>query len=134
MGVADLKMWPKGVSGNPGGRPKLPEELRLIKALSQNEVCRMISKYARMDMDTLEAHLERRDIPVIDLAMCSIFKESVEKGDFTRLAFLLDRAIGKVKDIIDDDDTQSEREKLKQLSLNELLALVKTNLPESEAV
>lgn len=127
-------MWPKGVSGNPGGRPKLPEELRLIKALSQNEVCRMISKYARMDMDTLEAHLERRDIPVIDLAMCSIFKESVEKGDFTRLAFLLDRAIGKVKDIIDDDDTQSEREKLKQLSLNELLALVKTNLPESEAV
>ena len=127
MTISNLKPWKPGQSGNPSGRQKLPEELRAIKALSPTEVCRIVSKYARMTRIELQKSIDNPDIPMIDLTICSIFAQSAKNGDYQRLAFLLDRAIGKVKEMEHDEN---DREELQKLSLNELLALVKDNLPE----
>lgn len=135
----NLRMFKPGVSGNPSGRAKkpLPETLRGVDSLTGMEVVKLISKYARMTQDEMAAAVDSKKLSVLELTFVSIFSKSIELGDFSRVSFLLDRCIGKVKDIVEDEDDEytHEREKLKQLSLSELLELVKakTNLPESEA-
>lgn len=129
--LKNLRMWQKGQSGNPKGRyVSLPPELKAIKSLSSIEVLKIISKYARMTWDELEANLQQPKTPVIERAVASIFSQSIEKGDFMRLSFLLDRAIGKVKEIeFEDEEEVDAAEEVKQLSMAELLTLVKTTLP-----
>jgi len=124
----NLKPWPKGVSGNPGGQYKLPAELKAIKALTHREVNRLISRYARMNQAEIESSIQDENLPILDVAICSVFQKSVKFGDFTRLSFLLDRCVGKAKEIVPEDD---DREELQKLTMNELLMLVKTNLPEA---
>lgn len=127
--LKNLKPYPAGTSGNTGNRYNpIPEELRGITSLTQRETTKIISKYARMTMTDIEDCLNNPSLPVLDGAICSIFKQSVRKGDFGRLAFLLDRAIGKIKEIEQEEDS---REELSKLSINELLVLVKTHLPEA---
>lgn len=130
MNPENLKPWPKGVSGNPKGTSKIPEDLRGIKSLTQLEVCKLISKYARSTKLELDDRKLDPTTPALELAIASIFLEAAKRGDFMRLGFLLDRAIGKVPISIDDDEAKDEREELQKLSMKELLTLVKTNLPE----
>lgn len=119
-----------GVSGNPSGGTKLPEELRGIRSLTKLEVTKVISKYARMTADEIELHIEERKIPILELAFCKMFMQSLKHGDYSRIAFLLDRSLGKVKEVEEDSEEHLEREELKKLSLNELISIVKTNIPE----
>ena len=86
----------KGHSGNPGGRPKVPEALRGVAELSPTEIKRIIAKYARFTKDELQALLKRTDVPVIEMHVASILAHGVRHGDYARLGFLLDRTIGKV--------------------------------------
>lgn len=127
--LKNLRMYPPGVSGRTGR--KLPDDLLAIKSLTQLESAKLISKYARMDFETLVSLVKTKKLPVIEMAIASIFCESISKGDFMRLSFLLDRCIGKVTTIIEDDEDKEEREQLQKLSLNELLTLVKENLPDT---
>lgn len=80
-----------------------------------------------MTQEDLCAVAKNRNTPVLELTIASIFVQAVEKGDFTRLSFLLDRAIGKVQDVYldEEDDVQA-------LSDNELIRLVKEKLPDLE--
>lgn len=127
--LKNLKPWPKGVSGNPSGKWSLPEDLKGIRNLSQLETTKIISKYARMLLVELNERLKDPKTPVLELAIASIFSKSIAQGDFMRLSFLLDRAIGKVPVTVESDEDVSERDTLAKLSMNELLTLVKENLP-----
>lgn len=132
MGAEHLIPWKKGQSGNPSGKTRLPPELRAIRALTQEEACRLISKYARMGAAEVEAILEARTAPMLDLAIAKIFDESVKKGDWQRLSFLLDRAIGRIK-ITEATDEESEAiREIQDLSDQELIRLVKEKMPEME--
>ncbi len=132
MGAEHLKPWKPGVSGNPSGRPRLPDELRGIRSLTVTEVCKLVSKYAQLSHPELEAVIEAKTAPVLELAIAKIFEQSVRYGDYQRLAFLLDRSIGKAPVTSPDDDDESARKQLEGLSDRELLRLVKEKLPELE--
>lgn len=126
--LKNLKPFQPGISGNyQRGRNWLPDELKGIRSLSQTEITKIISKYFRMSREVAERCMGNPDLPQLDHSICSIIKQSIEKGDFARISFLLDRCIGKVAEIVPEDN---DREELEKLSLNELLTLVKTNLPE----
>jgi hypothetical protein len=130
----NLKPWQPGQSGNPGGRPKLPEVLRGIASLSQSEVCKLVSKYARMTRDELQQAIQAPSTPVLEMAIASIFAQSIKQGDYTRLSFLLDRAIGKVREVSPDDESADARTELRVLSTEELLRLVQaTTQPSIDA-
>lgn len=107
----NLKPWPKGVSGNPGGFPALPPELKAIKALTASEVNRRIAKYARMTRAELDAALKDKATPMLEVCIAKVFVTSAALGDYSRLNFLLDRAIGKAPVII-DDESQDDLSKL----------------------
>lgn len=130
MGVEHLTPWKPGQSGNPGGNPKLPDALRAIKSLSVKEVNKLISKYARLSMVQLKAAQEDKKVSVIELCIAAIFARCMEYGDYTRLNFLLERAIGKVPIAVEDDEDRAARKDIEELSDQELLRLAKEKIPE----
>lgn len=133
ISLKNLRHWQPGQSGNPGGRPKLPDSLIGIKSLTPLEVNRTISKYARMTRAELDVSANEK-LCALDLAIISVFNKSIKYGDYLRLAFLLDRCIGRVTEMVEDDEVREEREKLGKMSMNELLTLVKDNLPDTPEV
>lgn len=122
--------WKPGQSGNPGGKPKLPAELRVINALTPMEVARYIAKYARLKKEDIEIAAKNPDTPVIELAIASVFSHAISFGDYGRLNFLLDRAIGKVPVVTETPAEAATRQELQGLSDQELVAMIKEKLPE----
>ncbi len=126
--------WLPGQSGNPGGRPRMPDELRAITSLSRIEILKLVSKYARMSMDELQEAGKSRSTPLVELSIASIFLHTVKNGDYARLAFLLEQALGKVPTSAITDEEAQARKELQELSDSELLKLVKEKIPEFEDV
>lgn len=124
--------WQPGQSGNPGGKPKLPDELRAIRCLSQDEMARYVAKYARMAPHELDELVETRAVPMLELTIARIFQESETKGDFARLGFLLDRAGLKPKPVEASDSESEAMEEIRRLTTTELISLVKEQLPVLE--
>lgn len=113
-----------GQSGNPNGRPKLPPELKAVKALTADEINRMISKYTRMSKAELREAIESPDTPALELMIASGIANGIKTGDYSKIAFLLDRTIGKVKDsheIINRSEKDAELDKIPKEKLALLL-------------
>lgn len=129
--LKNLRPYPKGISGNAGrSYSNLPDHLKGIRSLTHLEVVKLISKYARFTEREIDVALADPDAPMIELCFASIFKKCKEFGDFTRIGFLLDRSVGKAREIEEDDESNEARNELEKLSIKELLTLVKNNLPE----
>jgi hypothetical protein len=88
--------WKKGQSGNPGGRPKLPAELKMIKELTGEEVKRLFAKYARMNKEEISSAVTDKTTPMFELVIAAGLVKAVKDGDYQKLNFILDRTIGKV--------------------------------------
>jgi hypothetical protein len=86
----------KGVSGNPSGRPKIPEEIAMARKLNRMEFERIINKCTRATTDELKAIISDPTIPVLDKCVATILYQAFVKADYMRLNFILDRIIGKV--------------------------------------
>lgn len=87
--------WAPGQSGNPGGRPNLPEDLKNVKKLTKHEVESLIAKYMRMELAEIDAVIKNPKTKALDGWVCSIIKFGIMKGDPLRLSFLFDRIIGR---------------------------------------
>lgn len=92
--------WPKGVSGNPNGRPRLTPELKQIKDLNPSTLRRMISRYWGMNQQELSQVLADPDTPAIDAFLAKTVMLSIEKGDPLRAEFLFKRSLGNVQENI----------------------------------
>ncbi len=89
-------MFQKGKSGNPGGRVKMPEDVKELKKIGRVEIERSLSKFLLLTLEQLEKKKADPQATVIDLFIISILKHGLKNGDPIRLNFLLDRLIGKV--------------------------------------
>lgn len=90
-----------GQSGNPGGRPKLPEDVKQAKLMNRIELTRLVNKLVRMTPDELTAAIKDSKASSMDIMIGRIIVKAVQQGDPVRLNFLLDRLVGKVKDEFD---------------------------------
>ncbi len=131
-GISNLKPWQPGQSGNPSGVAKLPAELRCIRSVSRPELSKLISKYARMPAEESEAIALDPATQPIERTIINIWKHAQfsKTGDFTRLAFLMEMAIGKVPIAVEDDEDRAARKEIEELSDEELVKLVVAKLPE----
>jgi hypothetical protein len=97
----NLKPFKPGVSGNPGGRPKLPDDIKEARKLGQIELERVINKYIYLSRDELKAALADTATPMFEIMVASIIAQAAQKGDQVRLDFILNRVVGKVTDRIE---------------------------------
>ena len=124
------KPFPKGNKANPGGRPKQPPELKALRETSYKEFLQGMQKYGQLTRAEMAKELQDPSLTMFELMFGQIVA-SAAKGDKDARQTLLDRLWGKVKDKIEYTDvTEQEREKIKRMSMNELIETVKTLLPE----
>lgn len=133
MGAEHLRPWKPGQSGNPGGMPRVPNHLRGIASLTQLEVVKVVSKYARMTRAELQVAAIDPNTPMLEVAIASVFAQSAKNGDYSRLSFLLDRAIGKVPVIEPTDEEQKSLRELADLTDEELRERVRVQLEAANA-
>lgn len=95
------KRFKPGQSGNPGGRPKLPEDIKEARKLNQVELERIINKYLAMDREAVKTAISAPGTPMMELMVASIVAQAAQKGDHQRLDFVLNRLVGKVKEQIE---------------------------------
>jgi hypothetical protein len=89
-------LWKKGTSANPKGRPGMPDHLKAISVINATEIRGIFSKYGRMTSAELETLVKEGNLPVVDLAICSVWVAAVSRGDHNILAFILDRTCGRL--------------------------------------
>lgn len=92
--------YKKGQSGNPGGRPRLPDDLKFAKKLTQEEFIRSSTKYLRYNRFGLKQVIKDTRSSSLDVFICNLILRAIKYGDQGRAGFLLDRIIGKTVDVI----------------------------------
>lgn len=96
-----LKRYPKGVSGNPNGRPKLPADLKKARKLNQIEVGRIINKYMNESIEFIKEEMDTPGTSALEALLGKIIIEAHKHGDYSRVNFLFDRMIGKVTEKVE---------------------------------
>jgi len=89
-----------GQSGNPNGRPKMPEEIRKARKLNQIKVAQILNDFANMNDEEFVAMLADTNTSKLERMIASAVTKA-QTGEFTALNFILDRMIGKVTDKVE---------------------------------
>lgn len=89
----NLKPFPKGVSGNPGGKIK--------GALTGEQIRKNIARLFDMTRDELQAVIQDPKSTMHEIMLASIVAQAAKSGDYSRLEALYVRAVGKAKDVVE---------------------------------
>lgn len=107
-----LRPWQKGISGNPGGRPR--------SILTNLKVSSIVGRLWDLPQRDVAALAEDDSAPLGDRIVAVIMLRTARDGDAHRLNMLLDRAIGRVKDASE----QPERDPLDDMTPEERAAQI----------
>lgn len=91
----------KGQSGNPGGRVKLPEDVKEARKLNQAEAVRLLNKFNTWTIKELSNFCKDENSTALELMVARIILKGIKDGTPTNLNFVFDRLIGKVKDQVE---------------------------------
>lgn len=94
----DKTKWKAGQSGNPNGKPKMPEELQKANKLSAKKFIEYVNRYVNMNRSEIKEDLERKEATMLELLVGGMISKAVSTQDPVRANFILDRTIGKVID------------------------------------
>ena len=90
------KNFEKGHPPTPGGgRPRVPEDVKLARQMNKEEFTRLCNKYVNCGADELKAIMKDPTTPAIVLIVVQILAKGIQHGDDRRLRFFLDYMIGK---------------------------------------
>lgn len=112
-----MKFQP-GQSGNPSGRPK--------GVLTALVVQQCLSRFWMMSPAELEALLADPATKMGDRIVAQVMKRAEKDGDYNRLSFLLDRMIGRPKELGPERDSLSVEEALSGIPLEEVVNYLRT--------
>lgn len=112
--------WKPGASANPSGRPK--------GGLSRVEAETTIGRLFKMTRQELQDVVQDPKSSMLIITLASIMAKAAKDGDAARLEFLLNRSIGRVKDML-----EIEHKKLDHLTDKEVIELAKEQIQALEA-
>ncbi len=94
---ANATSYKKGQpSPNPGGRPKLPDDVREARRLSQVELERAINRHLFMTPAALKVAQGDPKTTMLEQIVIGLLIKAVSLGDPYRLDLILNRLIGRV--------------------------------------
>jgi hypothetical protein len=103
--------------GNPGGgRPK--------GIITATEVRALMGRFWSMSVLELREVIENPKSRMGELMVAAVMLKAYESGDYSRLAFLLDRSVGKVKEEIEQTVRSITDEDLDKIPRDALIKLV----------
>lgn len=112
----NLKPFKPGQSGNPAGKPK--------GTLSSAEVSALMGKFCKKSRVELQAIIQDEKSTMLEIMVASVMAKAAKDGDYARLAFLLDRSVGKVKEEIEQTVRSISDEDLDKIPRDALIKLV----------
>jgi len=95
--------YPKGVSGNPEGARAHSPELKKIKNLTEQELVEAGSLILKSSVEELRALSKDDSATPLRRMIASVAIRTIAKGDPSAFDALLNRLVGKVKDVVQVD-------------------------------
>ena len=95
--------FPKGVSGNPNGRPRKYVSTLKAQGYKLAEINDCIQVMMAMTVDELREAFENKQATVLEKTIAAAIKRSIEKGSLYSIETLLTRVYGKPKETVDMD-------------------------------
>jgi len=87
----------KGKSGNPGGRPKLPPDVRAAMKLNKSAFVRLVNEYLWIPWDDSQKRLRSKDCSLMEMAIGEMALAAAN-GCGQSMDRILNRLIGKPRD------------------------------------
>ena len=87
-----------GVVSNPGGRPKLPDDIKEARKVSQFEFERIVNRYLFIPPAEIKEDLERKDATAFEHLLGGIIHKAIVKRDERKAEWLLSRTLGKMRE------------------------------------
>lgn len=96
-----LKIWEKGESGNPKGRPKKLVPSMKIEGYKLVEINDTIQSLISMTMEELKHVWDNPNSTILEKTVAGALRKSIEKGNLESVETLINRVYGKPKEKID---------------------------------
>jgi hypothetical protein len=91
------KDFEPGKSGNPAGRPPLPEDVRLAKNINQRQFELIMNDVLFLTKEELQVRYSDPKTPAVERMLVQLVRSAAWGGDPRRVDFILSRLIGKVE-------------------------------------
>ncbi len=105
---------------NPGGRKKLPPDLKLLMRNTSEQMKKDLCDVYAMDLIELQTAESKSGLTAGKAAIISVLNNCLQTGDPRGLHIFLDRVLGKVKDAEIEGDEQLST---KDDTINRLVAM-----------
>lgn len=112
------------------GRPKISAELRAIQNISADNLTRIISKYFKMGLTEFDKARLNPEIARIDAYVTNIIHRAITDSDPQIARDLLDRMVGKVKEVVTVDITRDDEvdEALRDVPEKNVIAYLRSTI------
>lgn len=92
----EARIWKKGQTGNPNGRPKLPEDIKAARKLTQTEFERICYDLMKMSTKGLSELVQDNKTPVLTALIARILEKGIHDSSKAELNYFVERFLGKV--------------------------------------
>lgn len=107
--MSNATSWRKGQSGNPGGRPKLPDATQRLKETARIEAIEAVSQLMTMTRAQIEFHAADPEAPGALALAAGVMKAAIKHGCPHRAQLILSYVIGK-PDVMPSDGVAQDPE------------------------
>ncbi len=90
------RLWKKGESGNPDGRPKIPDDIKIARKLTAVEFERICGVLFSMSKRQLKDLIEDDNTPVLTALIATILEKGITESSRNELNYFIERFLGKV--------------------------------------